>query len=127
MLKYGMGKIKTGSTSNKNIPDDFFKYVEEHGDCWSWTGTKDKDGYGLFNPGHQRYRAHRWIFEQSNSLPQGMLVCHTCDTPSCVNPMHLYAGTHRDNMNDAYRRKRKIAPYYQWDVKRDPNGRFTKK
>ena len=116
----------SGSTSNKNTAEDFFRYVMEQNGCWLWTGTKDRDGYGLFHCG-QRVRAHRWIFEQSNTLPKGMLVCHTCDTPGCVNPLHLYAGTHRDNINDAYRRKRKIAPYYQWEVKRDSNGRFTKK
>tara|TARA_Y100000310_G_scaffold258801_1_gene267322 strand:- start:206 stop:574 length:369 start_codon:yes stop_codon:yes gene_type:complete len=122
-----MGKIKTGSTRCTNTPNDFYKFVKIVNGCWEWQGTKDGDGYGFFTCERVRYRAHRWIFEQSNSLPQGMLVCHICDTPSCVKPMHLYAGTHRDNINDAYRRKRKIAPYYQWEVKRDPIGRFTKK
>jgi hypothetical protein len=122
-----MFKKERGSTSGKNTPNDFYKWIEKINHCWNWIGFKDRDGYGIFGCNGKKHRAHRWIYQQNNSLPKGKLVCHTCDNPSCVNPKHLYAGSHRDNVNDAYRRKRKIPPYYLHNAKRDEKGRFTSK
>lgn len=69
-------------------------------DCWLWKGTIN-NGYGIFYCNGLRIRAHiisYIIFK--NEVPKGKEVCHKCDNPSCVNPNHLYLGTHQDNMKD---------------------------
>lgn len=80
--------------------------VPESG-CWLWTGYVGSEGYGLLTASGKTHRAHRLSYEiYVGPIPIGLLICHKCDTPSCVNPSHLYAGTHRDNVLDMVRRKR---------------------
>lgn len=70
--------------------------------CYIWTAAIDKNGYGRVFVDGQNRRAHTVIYELSfGPVPHGHCVCHHCDTPSCVNPEHLFIGTHKDNMNDA--------------------------
>ncbi len=73
--------------------------------CWLFTGARDKDGYGLVRVGGRRgtlRRAHRLMLEAiEGELPPGVEACHTCDTPACIAPNHLFPGTHADNMRDA--------------------------
>lgn len=69
--------------------------------CWIWKACVDKDGYGIFSANRQKISAHRYsYFLAHGELPVGKLVCHTCDTPSCVNPGHLFAGTFQENEDD---------------------------
>ena len=71
------------------------------GECWEWQGCKDNQGYGLTSLNYKELRAHRVAWELANGkIPEGKLVCHHCDTPSCCNPDHLYVGTIADNMRD---------------------------
>lgn len=78
-----------------------------HVDCWEWVGTKNADGYGLLIWDGKQYLAHRVSYElHRRPVPEGLFICHTCDNPSCVNPAHLYAGTHQDNMDDKVARGR---------------------
>lgn len=69
------------------------------------------NGYGRFGfKGKPRY-AHRAAFEMFRcEIPEGMHVCHTCDVRECVNPDHLFLGTHADNMRDAWGKGRLPVP-----------------
>ena len=75
--------------------------------CWIWLRGTDKDGYGLHYYKGQKRLAHRRSYELFNGpIQPGLLVCHRCDTPSCVNPAHLFLGTCKDNLHDAMRKRR---------------------
>jgi hypothetical protein len=87
----------------------FYKKVNKTDSCHEWTACKNPAGYGLFNFGGQGMAvlAHRFAWEISNGdIPDGMLVCHKCDNPSCVNPEHLFIGSHKDNMRDCVNKGR---------------------
>jgi len=79
------------------------KEPELKSDCIEFTGFKDNQGYGVVSIGDVRIRAHRIAFKLSNprkTLTRNMDVCHKCDNPSCINPDHLFLGTHGDNNRD---------------------------
>lgn len=96
------GRRKKGST----LRNRFIKYILiglDKDKCWEWLGYIDRYGYGCISHGetNRRLRAHRvsWnIFV--GSIPDGVDVLHKCDNRKCVNPNHLFLGSHEDNMRD---------------------------
>lgn len=99
----------------------FWKRIDVRGpdECWPWTGAHNPYGYGVLQTralrGSGRVAwavAHRLSWELANALPapEELEVCHACDNPPCVNPNHLWLGTHQDNMNDAVKKGRMHGP-----------------
>lgn len=84
----------------------FWMKVDRRGpdECWPWKGTKLRHGYGvLYKPGKtsEYVRAHRFSWSLVNGpIPDGMVICHRCDNPNCVNPAHLFVGSIADNNHD---------------------------
>jgi hypothetical protein len=90
--------------------DRFFSKVNKlPNGCWLWTDHRDECGYGKFRIGKRMFLAHRISYQLRNEvIPEGMLVCHHCDNPQCVNPAHLFLGTQKDNMEDRTRKGRDL-------------------
>lgn len=90
----------------------FLAKVDQTGDCWQWTAGCARHGYGRFNVTRDKpLAAHRVAYEMFvGPIPTGLHVLHRCDNPPCVNPGHLFLGTHQDNMDDMVRKGRSRAP-----------------
>lgn len=85
----------------KTIHERFFDKVDKTDACWIWKGSKNQKNYGMFVYKGRVHMAHRVAYmEWKGEIPDGRLVCHTCDNPSCVNPDHLFVGSNQDNMDD---------------------------
>lgn len=96
----------------------FMAYVDKQKSCWIWTGAKDKKGYGQLCFGDKKKMIASRVSYQLfiGPIENGLLVCHQCDTPSCVNPKHLFLGTHQENMIDMTEKGRQYSKLTPKDV-----------
>lgn len=100
--------MRRQATTLANAHERFWGKPERIGDCLVWPATQQNhSGYGLFYCDGKYRAAHRIAYILAHGpIPDGMFVCHRCDNPSCVNPEHLFLGTHQDNMDDCTRKGR---------------------
>ena len=84
----------------KQFPETFWEKVDKTSECWNWTASCKRGGYGQFWLGGVNQTAHRvaWFLEHGE-WPKNLL-CHRCDNPKCVRPSHCFEGTHLDNTRD---------------------------
>ena len=83
------------------------RYHEKSNGCWVWKNSKSTCGYGRIWYNNKQWSAHRLSYTlHKGSIMSGLFVCHTCDNPPCINPNHLFLGTHGDNMQDMMKKGR---------------------
>lgn len=96
----------------KTLKNHFFKYVPipiNENECMEWLGYVNPKGYGKLLHDSKSYRAHRLSYQIFvGDITKGKEVCHTCDNTKCINPNHLFLGTHQENMIDMCKKKRHI-------------------
>lgn len=102
----------------------FFEKVRKTETCWEWIGSKTTNGYGFFWKDGKRAWAHRasWEIFHKKTIPEGMEGCHKCDNRWCVNPEHIFIGTHKDNMQDCARKGRFWAQTHGAPAKGEKHG-----
>jgi hypothetical protein len=89
------------------VDERIAKYTlpEPNSGCWLWTGAMN-GFYPRMTIDRKAVYVHRYVCEQAHGLPDGLNALHKCDVPLCVNPDHLYPGTQKQNLIDAYARGR---------------------
>jgi hypothetical protein len=112
-----------------SVHDRMMLRVNKTATCWLWTGAHLEKGYGRMSvpvEGKTVVRStHRIAWELYHGpVPDGMLVCHRCDTPACVNPDHLFLGTHSDNHRDSYQKGRRRPPRFVGTGENNPSAKL---
>lgn len=98
-------------------------HTEPNSGCWLWVGASNKNGYGAIQTGLWKKSkvepAHRVSYKifHGVELASSQVICHRCDNPSCVNPDHLFLGTHADNAADKVKKGRHIIGDKCWNAK----------
>lgn len=95
------------------LEPELFANTVAAGDCLEWTRAKNAKGYGHFKENGRTVNAHRRALELvlGRPLAPGMVACHTCDNPPCIEPTHLFEGTAAENAWDRELKGRhRVAP-----------------
>ena len=99
--------IELRDVSDPLFQAKFWGRIKNRGLCWEWQGARNDRGYGLVCLGDMTIRAHRISYVMAfGGIAPDKIICHTCDNPQCVNPLHLYEGTALDNARDCVLRDR---------------------
>lgn len=95
--------------------------------CWVWVGAKINTGRGAVSVNGKIITAHRCAYTVFRGEIGGLCVCHHCDNPLCINPEHLFLGTHLDNMRDmAAKGRKKKTKCKRGHPLKEPNLSFYK-
>lgn len=115
---------RSAAMQGLSAPDRFAMQMKagDADECWPWIAGKDRDGYGVFRGVYDgvmygRATRYSWALHNRKQVPANMLVCHSCDNPSCVNPNHLFLGTDLDNMLDKIAKDRHNIPKGELNVR----------
>ncbi len=107
---YKLRKKNGGEFVAEPLSVRFWRAVEKKrpNDCWEWMGSRHYKGYGEIALSHKgKTKSHRVAWALTNGeIPEGMVVCHSCDNPPCCNPDHLFLGTHKTNKHDSQEKGR---------------------
>lgn len=121
-LPPGWRLLKKNGPAARPVLERFFEKINKNGPviyphltpCWEWLGSIDIGGYGYFGIGSRKteqrtVKAHKFMWQLYNiAIPEGLFVLHRCDNRKCVNPDHLWLGTHQDNMDDMVAKGRQV-------------------
>jgi hypothetical protein len=102
-------RIRQRPFVDDSVSNRFWKHIDKQTNgCWVWTGSIFKNGYGRMRFGKYTRVSHRVAYELTKGdIPEGMLVCHSCDIRRCCNPDHLFLGTDADNVHDCQSKGRR--------------------
>jgi len=114
-------ECKTCRMQPRKTPEQrFWERIDKRSvnECWEWMGRKEKEGYGIFTINGKRMATHRYSYELHNgSIDKKLDVLHKCDNPACCNFLHLFQGTHIDNMKDMISKNRHAIGEKIWSTK----------